>query len=564
MSVRPAARLLAALLLAALTHVEVSAQAVSAAAQAAPAPATAAPATPIDALGRSTPRGTVLGFLAASRKEDAELARQYLNTRLTGVQAQELARQLFVVLDTRLPARLTQVSDAPEGSRANPLAPGQEVIGTIEDRGGTVQVVLERSTPRGQSEAIWLFSSKTLDAITDLYDAIVQRQAHSLLPRFLTHTRVSGIPLFEWLALLVGLPAIYVITGLLNRLLKPLVRLSWTRVLRNPDPFNRDPMPAPARLLLLAIGTHWLLSVLPLSLLLRQFWSSAATVLTIVSIAWLLVIVNGDVETLLVRRLNPVSSASVSLLRVARRGVDLLVIFGGLLALLRHFSVDPTPALAGLGVGGIAVALAAQKTLENVIAGASLIFDQAVRIGDYMKVGDLEGTVEHIGLRSTRIRTLNRTIVTIPNSQIANMSLETFSARDKFWFHPVVGLRYETTEDQMGLALRGLRDLLERHDRVDRPSVRVRFLRLGAFSLDVELFAYVHARDWAHFLEIQEGLLLGITSVIHAAGTDIAFPTQTMHMVNSVNSQLHNAQLPINSQYPIPNSQLSNSEVEKA
>src|SRR4029078_12535634 len=118
-------------------------------------------------------------------------------------------------------------------------------------------------------------------------------------------------------------------------------------------------------------------------------------------------------------------------------------------------------------------ALAPQTTLQTVRAGGSLIFDQAVRIGDYMKVGDLEGTVEHIGLRSTRIRTLNRTIVTIPNSQIANMSLETFSARDKFWFHPVVGLRYETTEDQMGLVLRGLRDLLDRHDRADRTSCAV-------------------------------------------------------------------------------------------
>jgi len=224
--------------------------------------------------------------------------------------------------------------------------------------------------------------------------------------------------------------------------------------------------------------------------------------------------------------------------------VDLLVIFAGLLAMLRLFSIDPTPALAGLGVGGIAVALAAQKTLENMIAGASLVFDQAVRIGDYMKVGELEGTVEHIGLRSTRIRTPNRTVVTIPNSQIANMSLETFSARDKFWFHPVIGLRYETTQDQMRLVLDGVRDLLECHERVERTSVRVRFLRLGAFSLDVDVFAYVHARDWAHFLEIQESLLLGITTVIHAVGTEIAFPTQTMHMVNAIGTGATEAPAP--------------------
>ena len=108
-----------------------------------------------------------------------------------------------------------------------------------------------------------------------------------------------------------------------------------------------------------------------------------------------------------------------ALLRLARRAVDVLIIFGGLLALLRMLAIDATPALAGLGVGGIAVALAAQKTLENVIAGASLIFDQAVRVGDSLKMGEVTGTVDHIGLRSTRIRTLDRTVVSIPNSQIA-------------------------------------------------------------------------------------------------------------------------------------------------
>ena len=153
--------------------------------------------------------------------------------------------------------------------------------------------------------------------------------------------------------------------------------------------------------------------------------------------------------------------------------------------------MDPTPALAGLGVGGIAVALAAQKTLENVIAGASLIFDQAVRVGDVLKMGDVQGTVDHIGLRSTRLRTLDRTIVSVPNSQIANMSLETLSARDKFWFHPVVGVRHETMPQQLHAVVDGIRRLLDEHPSVDRESVRVRFLSLGPFSLDVDVFAYV-------------------------------------------------------------------------
>jgi MscS family membrane protein len=210
--------------------------------------------------------------------------------------------------------------------------------------------------------------------------------------------------------------------------------------------------------------------------------------------------------------------------------VDVLVLFGGLLFTLYHFGVDPTAALAGLGVGGIAVALAAQKTLENVIAGISLIADQAVRVGDSLKLGEIVGTVEDVGLRSTRIRTLDRTLVSVPNGQIANMSLETLSARDKFWFHPIIGLRYETTAERLRSIMADTSKLLTDHSYIDSESVRVRFLRIAPSSLDVEIFAYLFARDWNHFLEIQEDLLLKIMDIVQKAGSEIAFPSQTMYL----------------------------------
>jgi MscS family membrane protein len=254
-------------------------------------------------------------------------------------------------------------------------------------------------------------------------------------------------------------------------------------------------------------------------------------VLTIVGLTWLAILVNGEVEQYVHRGIAPANlSAGKSLARLVRGVVDVIVVLVGLLALLRHFDVDPTPALAGLGVGGIAVALAAQKTLENVVAGASLIFDQAVQVGDFLKVGDVSGTVDQIGLRSTRIRTLDRTVVSIPNSQIANATLETLSARDRFWLHHVVGVRYETTAEQLRAVLDGLERLLVEHPSVDDESVRVRFLRLGAFSLDIDVFAYVNARDWNQFLEVQEALLFGVTRVVSAAGAEIAFPSQTMYV----------------------------------
>ena len=509
----------------------VLAQPVPGAAAAAAQTSAAEPAPP-DPLGRSTPRGTALGFLNAARKGENELARQYLDTRLSGKQAEDLAHQLFVVLDAKLPARLTLISDAPEGSRSNPLRPDQDVVGTVTGEGGPIPILVERIR-RTKEEPIWLFSSTTLDSIPSLYQEVSTREYSAYLPDFLKGARARGLRLGEWLSVLLAIPIAYIATGLLNRLLVPLVRPIWRRFLGDGGRQVQTVLPVPARLLLLSLLGRWLLSSLSLSLLVREFWSNVARMVTIVTVVWLLIVIAGKVEQYVQRRIPSSNAAAAqSLLRLSRRAVELLFVFAGLLATLRHFGVDPTPALAGLGVGGIAVALAAQKTLENVIAGASLIFDQAVRVGDFLKMGDIVGTVDHIGLRSTRIRTLDRTVVSVPNGQIANASLETISARDKFWFHPVVTLRYETTSAQLRAVLDGIRNMLETHAAVDRRSIRVRFVRLGAFSLDVEGVAYLDARDWDHFLELQEQLLFGITEIVERAGTGIAFPSQTMYVAD--------------------------------
>jgi MscS family membrane protein len=481
-----------------------------------------------DPLGRTTPRGTVLGFLNAARKGENELARQYLNTRLSAKAAEDLAQELFAVLDARLPPRLDELSDAPEGSRANPLTPNLDLVGTISGPRGDLDITVER-VERGPTGAIWLFSSRTLDSIPEQYDEVMRSWGDVALPRVLTTTRVAGVRLFEWLAVLLGIPVFYFATVLLNRVLTALIGVVWRWVSKEPGPFPRNVLPIPARLLLLSLASGWLLSGVRLSLLLRQFWSTASSLIAIVAIVWLLILLSGEVEQYLRRRLQRADVAAATLLlRLARRTVDVLVIFAGLLATLRLFAIDATPALAGLGVGGIAVALAAQKTLENVIAGASLIFDQAVRVGDTLKMGEVFGTVDQIGLRSTRIRTLDRTIVSIPNGQIANATLETISARDKFWFHPVVALRRDTTPDQMHDVVNGIRRMLEKDSSVDTESVRVRFFRLGAFSLDVEVVAYLFVRDWDHFLEIQERLLFNVTEIVSRAGSGIAIPPQPM------------------------------------
>jgi MscS family membrane protein len=481
------------------------------------AEAPAAPARPpdSDALGRDTPRGTVVGFLKAARAGDYALASAYIDGRPSA----DLAHQLFVVLDVKLPARLTEISDRPEGARTNPLIPDRELVGTIDSRTGPVDVTVER-VRRGTTE-IWLFPATMLGKVPTLYEEVNERR--SFIPG-VRGRPLAGFTALEWLLALGAISLFFAITAMLDRLLVAAVGMIRSRRSTYDDRPLRTVLPVPARLLLLAGLTYWLLTVSGLSLFVRQFWSNAAIVMTIVAIVWLLILLNGVVAERFRRRKGLADhTALAALSRIMRRVIDVVFVVIGLAALLRQFDIDPTPALAGLGVGGIAVALAAQKTLENVIAGASLIVDQAVRVGDVLKVGEVTGVVDHIGLRSTRIRTLDRTMVRIPNGQIATATVETLSARDKFWFHPEVRLRPDTTPAQVLAVVSGLRTLLEHHPSVD-PDLRVRFHRLGTYSLDIEVFAYVFAHDLNEFLKIQEKLLIEVTEVIERSGSALALP----------------------------------------
>jgi MscS family membrane protein len=492
--------------------------------------------TPKDTLGRLTPRGAVLGLINAARKGNTGLAALYLNTPLRGAEAEVLASQLAAVIDRRLPARLNQISDNPEGSGRDPLNPDEDLIGVIQTANGDRDILVER-VDRGKAGKVWLFSGKTLAWIPEAFQELSESALERFLPDFMVRTRIADIPLFEWVAVIMGMPFLYLVTGVLNRILGLAVGILLRRLRRNPALTNPRVLRPPFRLLLLAFTIRWLVSRVPLPILARQFWSTTALMIVVVACMWLLMLLNESGERSLVTRRRSLSGAA-SAMRLVRRLIDGLILFAGLLFTLHHFGINPTATLAGLGVGGVAVALAAQKTLENVIAGVSLIADQAVRVGDVLNLGDIQGTVEAVGLRSTRIRTVGRTVVSLPNGQIANMRLETLSARDRFLFQPMVGLRYETTPAQLHSFMAGVRTLLDEHANVDSISVRVRFVRFGASSLDVEIFAYVFAHDWNNYLEIQEELLFGIMDIVRTAGTEIALTSQRLYLASDKSDNL--------------------------
>ena len=202
-----------------------------------------------------------------------------------------------------------------------------------------------------------------------------------------------------------------------------------------------------------------------------------------------------------------------------------LLLVAAVLIVAHQLSIPLVGMLAGFGIGGIAFALAAQPTLQNLLSGFTIYADRPLSVGDFCRFGDKMGTVEEIGLRSTRLRTLDRTVVSVPNSQFLDMELENFARRDRFLFTTTLGLRYETTPDQLRFVLVELRKLLIAHPMVVSEPLRVRFAGFGAHSLDVEVFSYILASDMDSFTGIREDLLLQIMATVDAAGTQFAFPS---------------------------------------
>jgi MscS family membrane protein len=188
--------------------------------------------------------------------------------------------------------------------------------------------------------------------------------------------------------------------------------------------------------------------------------------------------------------------------------------------------------LAGLGVGGFAIALAVRPTLENLIGGFLLFSDKPVRVGDFCRFGEQVGSVDKIGLRSTRIRTLEDTTVIIPNAEFAQLQLENISIRNKTLFRVTLGLRYETTSEQLRYVLANLREMLLGHPKVSSENLRVRFRRFGDYSLDLEIFAYILTNDWPEYWAIREDLNLRIMDIVKDAGTGFAFPSQTAYLTD--------------------------------
>ncbi len=502
--------------------------------QSLPSPLGKAPAVPAnstsDPLGRDTPNGTVFGFLQAAQSGNYSTAAEYLQMPAARRQSEgaDLASKLNVVVNTAFVGSLKKISSDPGGTPQDGVPLDQQNIGILS--AGDVETSLLLVHVAGPTGRIWLVSSESLAKVPELYDQVQVSQVERHLPSILVKHQFLGLAIWYWLALLLAIPCAALLGWVLVQGLW-VPRYLWSRY-RGHEPISIDWKTAskPLWLLLSTMIHRIFVGYLRIPLLPRHYYFVLAGVVVIIGFSWLLlqimqqVMARGRQRAILSGRMG---TGSLMLLgqRILKAAIVLIAIF----AILGALGFNMTTALAGLGIGGIAVAFAAQKTLENLLGGVSLLGDEVIRVGDVCRFGDRTGTVEDISLRSTRIRTPERTELSIPNGSLATMNIENLTRRDKILLNMKLSLHWETTADQLRYVLAQIRRLFYAHVKVETNSARARLIAFSDGVITVEVFCYLLTVDSNEALAMQEDLLLRIMDIVKDAGTALASPPQALY-----------------------------------
>ena len=497
------------------------------------ADAAATPPAPPEAEAPDSPRADMREFLRlAMKRGDFEAAAHYL-VLPPGEEGRgaELARRLRAVLERHLDVKLDQLSPSAEGNRDDGMPEGVDSVGQVPDgQDGMETVFLVRTRTAAGSR--WAFARQTVERIDGWYDGLPDRWIREAIPQPLQRTGPWAVMWWQWLALpvLAALSLVVgrVVGGVTTRLLHRIFR-------RTPSIWDERLLKriAPALTLLWTLGAAalmlpWLGLRPGVDRGVRSLLGGFATV-AVFWVLWRAVDVWGQY---LMERPWALSNPSArSLLSVTRNLARVFVLVTGLVAALSALGYPVATVLAGLGIGGIAIAFGAQKTIENLFGSISIAADQPFRVGDQVRIEDITGVVERMGMRSTQIRTADRTLVTLPNGKLADMRIEDFAARDRIRFAATIGLVHGTSEAQLRRIVAEIEAMLRAHPKVWPETVIVSFVSLGPSSLNVDVQCWFQLPDNAEYRTARQETLFGILRVVEGAGASFAFPTQTLHVV---------------------------------
>ena len=501
----------------------------------APAAAYAAPAVappvpvPDDPLGRGTPRSSVETFFAAAQGGDFAVAAKYLDLSALAADEQaaqgpRLARQLWFVLERQAATDFSKLSTSPLGDLTDGLPPNRERLARIEWPGGFADVNLERvHDPDGLE--VWKVSSRSVEGIPKLYKRFRLPLGDLFFSEktvdWLVKTKILGLSGVTWLAIAVSL-CIWAILAFVS------LRVARWFIGRMRPGFAQRLLSTIHLPVIVLIVTAFVRAMLPQRLIsgeISAFFRAQTGFIAVM--IWILFRAADFTAQQARRRLLARDSAGLSLIDLLRRIVKVSLLLIGLLLWLDNMGFNVTTIVASLGVIGLAVGLASKNFIEDLIGAMTLHATGVVKRDESIRFGGQFGVVEDVGLRTTTIRTRERSLVTMPNATFAATQIENLGRRDKFLFMPRLGLRYETTPDQFRYVLIELRKLLYAHPRVQDEDLRVRFTGFGDYSLDLDIYCYVSETTYAGYLAVAEDLNLRIMDIVAQAGTGFAFPSVT-------------------------------------
>lgn len=490
-------------------------------------PAAEAPAVPADVLGRETPRSMVAGLIGALAELDYDRAAQFFDLPAPTSNRQQRtaasqARAFHALLDDSGSLKpFAALSNVDTGRLDDDLPADEENIGEVTLQGKEVPILLTRG--QDGDRQVWRISKETLALMSTAIKLAPVAQAPPKNEWF-----VAGAPIKDW-GVLLGL-GVVVFGGLW------LVSVICVTVIRRlvADPaassgyrFAEAALPPLSLLIAVAVFYNWA-DALPVSIVARQNLLRYAGVITAIAVVWFgLRLVDGIADLAVARMQGHQRRQIVSVIILARRTVKFLLLAFAGIGILGTFGIDVTTGIAALGIGGIALALGAQKTVENLVGSVTIIADRPLQVGDFVKVGDVVGTVEDVGIRSSRIRTGERTVVTVPNGDLSARQIENYAERDRFLFNPVIAISYGTTSAKLREAITIVQQVLATHDKMAE-GARARLGNITDRAFNIEVFSYIDVPDFDTQVVIREELLLTIYERLEAAGIGLAFPTQTV------------------------------------
>jgi MscS family membrane protein len=480
----------------------------------------------------TTPLATLLGIREAMRQSDYAKAGSYLDMRylpeeLDEFSEEQLVRALGLVWGQQNIINLSAVSDDPEGDLNDDLPSYRDQIGSITLTTGEVAIYLQR-VPDGQGGKVWKFSNATVARIPEMWDELGYNDLAIYFGELLPDFRFMGMSNWQVVATALFFIFAWPIASLITFLAMKIALKIPNGFPLGIERFFHGPM----RFFIFVFVAKMMVDQLGLSLTARVMVESSGV--DYIAFTVLLMGILSLIRDYNIRKMERAGNAHfVAMLKPLTTITKAVVITGIALFWADSAGYNMSTILAGLGVGSLAVALAAQKTLENLIGAITLYSARPVNPGDFCRFGTVVGTIEEIGLRSTVIRTLNRTHVVIPNSMFSSAEVENFSVRDRIRYFHKIRLQLASAE-QLRFILAEVRNLFYAHPSVLPATVSVRFEKIEDATAMLRLDCGIDTKDYQTYLAVAEDLNLYLIEIVHGAGAEFSGPGQTLQLSDAI------------------------------